>query len=450
MLKDLARNELVWVRRAERGLGFRLAPFVVGVYEAHLYRMDRESAELFERYMAEGGAKALMEMQPPLQRVLPAQGSVDAESILPYDDVKNLVLNARGFSLRDCVCRYERSLVAEACSAPLATCLTLGDVERPPHSHVISRQQALDILDQTEEPGLVHTVMNTVRERHLRLQLLRLLLRPAARPERVGWRQGGGARQLLRRDRRGRGAAPAGHARRAARCMPSARSAAPIPWTGRAASAAACASPAAQTRQPPAPAAGRRNRAPTAGLRRLGRRAPAPPPTDSQCLILTVLRLPASIPCAPVRSCASACLAAAASPKEDNVCGIVGYVGQRDAAPLLLDGLKRLEYRGYDSAGIAVISDGQVRLQRAVGKLNNLEKLSSPRRSAGHIGIGHTRWATHGRPVRRKLPPPPRLPRRDRRYPQRHRRELPVRSRPTCCRKATASPHRPTPRSSPT
>jgi len=162
MLKEMARAELVWMGRADKGLGFRLAPFVVGIYEAHLYQMDRESAELFERYMAEGGAAALMNMQPALQRVVPAQDSVEAESILPYDDVKNLLLRARGFAVRDCVCRYERSLLGKACSAPMRSCLTFSDSDRPPHQNRLTQEQALAILDQTEEHGLVHTVMNTV------------------------------------------------------------------------------------------------------------------------------------------------------------------------------------------------------------------------------------------------------------------------------------------------
>ncbi len=165
-LKALARAELVWVGRAGKGLGFRLAPFVVGVYEAHLWQMDRESAELFERFMAEGGAKALMNMQPPLQRVVPTHDSVDAESILPYDDVKNLMLKARSFSVRDCICRYERSLIGKACSAPLHTCVSFSDDERPPHSNRISKDEALAILDQAEQAGLVHTVMNTVESVH--------------------------------------------------------------------------------------------------------------------------------------------------------------------------------------------------------------------------------------------------------------------------------------------
>src|SRR3990172_3447165 len=80
------------------------------------------------------------------------------------------------------------------------------------------------------------------------------------------------------------------------------------------------------------------------------------------------------------------------------MCGIVGYIGNREAAPLLLESLKKLEYRGYDSAGIAVLSNGQVTIRRCQGKLANLEKILLQRPVRGKIGIGHTRWATHGKP----------------------------------------------------
>jgi glutamine---fructose-6-phosphate transaminase (isomerizing) len=81
------------------------------------------------------------------------------------------------------------------------------------------------------------------------------------------------------------------------------------------------------------------------------------------------------------------------------MCGIVGYVGHRDAVPILIGGLKRLEYRGYDSAGVATLdAEGKLDLRRAVDKLVNLEKLLETRPLSGHCGIGHTRWATHGRP----------------------------------------------------
>jgi len=80
------------------------------------------------------------------------------------------------------------------------------------------------------------------------------------------------------------------------------------------------------------------------------------------------------------------------------MCGIVGYVGNENTAPILLDGLRRLEYRGYDSAGVAIQSGGVIKVERAVGKLRNLEKALEARPIDGVTGIGHTRWATHGRP----------------------------------------------------
>ena len=80
------------------------------------------------------------------------------------------------------------------------------------------------------------------------------------------------------------------------------------------------------------------------------------------------------------------------------MCGIVGYIGHREAAPLILESLRKLEYRGYDSAGIAVLQDGEVAIRRCEGKLGNLETMLQRQPMAGAVGIGHTRWATHGRP----------------------------------------------------
>ncbi len=87
------------------------------------------------------------------------------------------------------------------------------------------------------------------------------------------------------------------------------------------------------------------------------------------------------------------------------MCGIVGYVGPRNATPVILGGLKRLEYRGYDSAGIAVLCNSEISLRRDVGKLENLERLVSESPVEGHVGIGHTRWATHGQPSERNAHP---------------------------------------------
>jgi len=87
------------------------------------------------------------------------------------------------------------------------------------------------------------------------------------------------------------------------------------------------------------------------------------------------------------------------------MCGIVGYIGDKDATPIVLAGLKKLEYRGYDSAGIAVISDGRIEVRRDAGKLANLETLITNLPIKGNVGIGHTRWATHGEPSAKNAHP---------------------------------------------
>jgi glutamine---fructose-6-phosphate transaminase (isomerizing) len=87
------------------------------------------------------------------------------------------------------------------------------------------------------------------------------------------------------------------------------------------------------------------------------------------------------------------------------MCGIVGYVGPREALPLLMGGLRRLEYRGYDSAGVAVQENGTLEVLRAEGKLDNLAAIVTTHPTPGHTGIGHTRWATHGRPSEQNAHP---------------------------------------------
>lgn len=87
------------------------------------------------------------------------------------------------------------------------------------------------------------------------------------------------------------------------------------------------------------------------------------------------------------------------------MCGIVGYIGEQDATPIILKGLKRLEYRGYDSAGIAVLTNGHIEVRRDAGKLGNLEALVEQNPIKGRVGIGHTRWATHGEPTARNAHP---------------------------------------------
>ena len=82
------------------------------------------------------------------------------------------------------------------------------------------------------------------------------------------------------------------------------------------------------------------------------------------------------------------------------MCGIVGYIGSKKVVPVIVEGLRKLEYRGYDSAGIAVVTkEGKLEIRRAPGKLRNLEEALAKAPIEGTYGIGHTRWATHGRPT---------------------------------------------------
>src|SRR5437762_11969818 len=81
-----------------------------------------------------------------------------------------------------------------------------------------------------------------------------------------------------------------------------------------------------------------------------------------------------------------------------SMCGIVGYVGHRDAVSFLLPALRRLEYRGYDSAGMATLNGHGLEVHKTAGKISSLESLIAPAQPSGCLGIAHTRWATHGRP----------------------------------------------------
>src|SRR5215204_1442990 len=87
------------------------------------------------------------------------------------------------------------------------------------------------------------------------------------------------------------------------------------------------------------------------------------------------------------------------------MCGIIGYIGNRPVLPVLIDGLRRLEYRGYDSAGVAVVRNGQIELRRSAGKLARLEAVIDADPIDGEYGVGHTRWATHGRPTEENAHP---------------------------------------------
>ena len=162
-LTDMAKRGLLWSDQQAGKPRFRLAPFIVGIYESQLERMDHEFAHLFEEYMADGGAAGIMKPQPALHRVIPAQKAVKSEWILPYDDVRAILLASKSFRLRDCICRVQQDHVGRRCSFPVRTCLSFSSAERAPSPLDVSQEEALVFLDKAEEIGLVHTVSNVMK-----------------------------------------------------------------------------------------------------------------------------------------------------------------------------------------------------------------------------------------------------------------------------------------------
>jgi Na+-translocating ferredoxin:NAD+ oxidoreductase subunit B len=161
-LFKLVRRGCVWMDKQDGKGVFRLAPFVVGIYEAQLELMDHELAHLVEDYMAEAGEQGIMAPQPALQRVVPAHGSVKSEAVLPYEDVRALLMGAKTFNVRECICRVQKDKIGERCAYPLEMCLNFGNYERAARPGDLSQAEALALLDRAEEAGLVHTVSNVM------------------------------------------------------------------------------------------------------------------------------------------------------------------------------------------------------------------------------------------------------------------------------------------------
>lgn len=163
-LFKMTRRGMVWLDKQDSQVLFRLAPFVVGVYEASLELMDHELAHLTEEYFANGGAAGIMGAEPALHRVIPAQAAVKTEWVLPYDDVRDILLNSKTFNVRDCICRVQQAQIGEDCEFPVNMCLSFSESERAtPRLGDLSQAEALALLDRCEEVGLVHTVNNVMK-----------------------------------------------------------------------------------------------------------------------------------------------------------------------------------------------------------------------------------------------------------------------------------------------
>jgi Na+-translocating ferredoxin:NAD+ oxidoreductase subunit B len=172
-LKGMVRKGLITARRAQgegaRGLHFALMPFFVGFYEAQLPRMDAEMAALFETYFQD--SRGLDIPGPSVHRVIPVGEAVKQDvEIQPYEQAAALLEGAKSWAVRDCICRVQQKLVGKGCDAPLEVCLMFAPVEGifggSKTDRVIDKREALALLNEAAEAGLVHTVGNYRENQH--------------------------------------------------------------------------------------------------------------------------------------------------------------------------------------------------------------------------------------------------------------------------------------------
>lgn len=170
VLKGMARKGLIRARRGTEGLVFALLPFVVGIYEEQLPRLDPELAALTEQYFREIAGRVILDAPPPIHRVVPVAEAVPFDlEVFPYERAAAIVESARSWGVRNCICRVQQRLIGKGCDHPLETCLVLAPVEgafaEGGATRPISKEEALRILRAAEEAGLVHTTGN-YQDRH--------------------------------------------------------------------------------------------------------------------------------------------------------------------------------------------------------------------------------------------------------------------------------------------
>ena len=160
-LKRMVRQGQIRVKKEKGQLVFGLMPFVVGIYEEQLPRMDAEMAALFEQYYQETQGGPIARAAPAVHRVIPVEEAIpfDAE-IFPYERATELLESAKSWGVRNCICRVQQRLVGKGCEHPVENCLVFAPVEglfvNSEADRAITKEEALRILREAEESGLVH------------------------------------------------------------------------------------------------------------------------------------------------------------------------------------------------------------------------------------------------------------------------------------------------------
>jgi electron transport complex protein RnfB len=164
-LKEMARKGLIAAGRADGGFGYNLMPFVVGFYEMQNERIGVELAQRFEDYFQAAFRKAFS-IQPPVHRVVPVQENVKADlAIAPYESALGILSRASAWGVTDCICRKQTALIGRPCPHPVEVCMVMSATPGAFHGRAgvreLTREEALDIMRQAAEAGLVHSVANT-------------------------------------------------------------------------------------------------------------------------------------------------------------------------------------------------------------------------------------------------------------------------------------------------
>ena len=169
-LEIMEEKGQILTRNTKKGKKYGIYPFVVGIYEDQLHRMDEEFAQLFEEYIQKSKGETLFTVKPAIQRIVPVNKVIKTElEIHPYNQSERMIKSARSWGIRECICKKQKGLIGEPCKYPTSVCLVFSKrVNAYKDSHqteTITMERSLEILQEAEEAGLVHSSMN-IEEGH--------------------------------------------------------------------------------------------------------------------------------------------------------------------------------------------------------------------------------------------------------------------------------------------
>jgi electron transport complex protein RnfB len=165
VLKGMVRKGQIEIQRRNGKVRFALLPFVFGIYEFQLPRIDEEMARLFEAYLQETQGGAILNNQPSIHRVIPVQEAIPVDlEVFPFEHAAELIDRARSWGILDCICRVQQKLVGKGCDHTVDNCMAFAPVEGlfggGSHIRAVSKRDALRILEEAAQEGLVHSTGN--------------------------------------------------------------------------------------------------------------------------------------------------------------------------------------------------------------------------------------------------------------------------------------------------